>query len=231
MKKIIAIFISIMILSCICGCRKTPNENFSNTSSMSYNSSVDSSMSEDILNSDTTQTTENSTDETTSEASVATPSKSTPTASVSSDQTIAEQSTQTSQTESTVENTDSNTPKEPSEPSTTASDEMIEVKIGNRIYRFAPSAYGQCDKCGLPNGMIIPHEDYTCEQCGETCCDEAFYSSRFNGWVCPFCNYAKEREKIYCPNCGRVWEDGYNGTCDPYINPLPPFDWICRQYD
>ena len=65
MKKIIAIFISIMILGCICGCRKTPNENFSNTSSMSYNSSVDSSMFEDFFNSATTQTIETSADETT----------------------------------------------------------------------------------------------------------------------------------------------------------------------
>ena len=188
-------------------------------------------MYEDILNSDTTQTTENSTDETTSEAAVATLSKSAPTASVSSDQTIAEQPTQTSQIESTVENTDSNTPQEPSEPSTTASDEMIEVKIGNRIYRFAPSAYGQCDKCGLPAGMVIPHKDYTCEQCGKTCCDAAFYSSWYDGYVCPFCNYAKEREKTYCPNCGRVIGDGHNGTCDPYTNPLSPFNWICRHND
>lgn len=229
MKKIIAIFISIMVLSCICGCRKTPNENFSNTSSIDYNSSVDNSMFEDDLNSDTTQMTETSADETTSETTVATPTKST-TVPVSSNETIEEQPTPTAPTESTVENTDSNTPKEPSETGTTTSDEMIEVRIGNRIYRFAPSAYGQCDKCGLPAGMIIPHEDYTCEQCGETCCDSAFYSSGFDGWVCPFCNYAKEREKTYCPNCGRVRGDGKNGTCAAYEDPFTG-KWVCQHFD
>lgn len=76
MKTIIAIFISLMIFGCICSCRKTSDENYSNTSSIGYNSSVDSSMFEDVVNSDTTQPTETSTDETTAEATVATPSKS-----------------------------------------------------------------------------------------------------------------------------------------------------------
>ena len=121
---------------------------------------------------------------------------------------------------STGGNTSSSTPS--------TSSGTKEVKIGNTYFTVnLDSPYGICSKCGLNRGMILGHDDYTCEQCGKTCCEKAFFRDNYDGWVCPYCNYAKEREKTYCPNCGRVIgiEKGQcGGYTDPFTNK-----WVCQD--
>lgn len=30
----------------------------------------------------------------------------------------------------------------------------------------------------------------------------------------------EKKKPTYCPNCGKIWDNGYNGTCRPYKDPF-----------